>query len=773
MKLTIDNLDGNGARDYSAALCVEKPLKLERKLNEPTVCVALLDCGDAGLPIPARNGRVTASADNGPVLFTGYVAIEPAQLYAGAGLAGTIYRTQISAISDEWLLDRQQVPLSGNGYSQGIGQLLKTLTGRVDASRIATAGIADTATIGLYVPEAGHSWSRNAGALANMAYAAYRAVSGVLTLQPVGSVSHAFSDTSGTLNVGALQTSAVKELANDVTLTGLLEPTEYVTELFMGDGTTVLFDLTREPIGISAVKSKLINESFNGPAISTQVWQISDPGSHLSLTSSGLQMSGGNGLDGQTTLTAIDAIEIGGALVVEAGSVLLSAGSDGVLCGLYQGSTSIPNCFAGYRVRQSSGSTIIVPLVNGVETGTAFTIQSGHSYTLRIRVHSVELQRVLQTYYAMTGSGVQQFGGGLISAPVSLVFDLQDLGLASNTPATVLYDGSLTSSPATCGFSAVNSVNLLGSMGYSRMTQSGTGWVVSTPPAAAQYTRLIGVAGEGVDCKMERTGKVRFYAGRAPVANEIVTVTYRTAGRSIARLANTASIAAESASGVPGMARWLGKVEQPPTRSSMDCENAAEAVLSFSANPTAAWSGSYAEVNLQDTQDVWPGDFLALDSPSQGLVLNVIVRSVLIENSSSSPEVLLYKIGFANAWAEGLSMKLSANISADLFLPQQAGSAPGGVLSNMLGLRVIAATTSALQVDTGVVPPSGGGFEVRRRDWDFGSGVDQDLVLRSPVRSFSIPRSAQKEQYFTRMYDGSNPPIYSRFSSVIFTDVPV
>ena len=69
--------------------------------------------------------------------------------------------------------------------------------------------------------------------------------------------------------------------------------------------------------------------------------------------------------------------------------------------------------------------------------------------------------------------------------------------------------------------------------------------------------------------------------------------------------------------------------------------------------------------------------------------------------------------------------------------------------------------------------PSGGGFEVRRRDWDFGPGVDQDLVLRSPVGSFSIPRAAQVEQYYIRMYDGSNPPLYSRFSSAVFTNVPV
>jgi hypothetical protein len=102
-----------------------------------------------------------------------------------------------------------------------------------------------------------------------------------------------------------------------------------------------------------------------------------------------------------------------------------------------------------------------------------------------------------------------------------------------------------------------------------------------------------------------------------------------------------------------------------------------------------------------------------------------------------------------------------------------ASSAPAHLLANLQELQLVSATGTALQVDAGMDPPAGGGFEVRRRDWDFGPGVDQDLVLRSLVRNFSIPREAQVERYYVRMYDGSTPPVYSRFSSAVFTDVPV
>ena len=73
------------------------------------------------------------------------------------------------------------------------------------------------------------------------------------------------------------------------------------------------------------------------------------------------------------------------------------AASAGVVCGLYSGATQSANCFVGYNVRQSGGATVVVPFVNGAEVGTVFTLLRGHTYTLRIRLHCVEMQRVLQT----------------------------------------------------------------------------------------------------------------------------------------------------------------------------------------------------------------------------------------------------------------------------------------------------------------------------------------------------------------------------------------
>jgi hypothetical protein len=253
-----------------------------------------------------------------------------------------------------------------------------------------------------------------------------------------------------------------------------------------------------------------------------------------------------------------------------------------------------------------------------------------------------------------------------------------------------------------------------------------------------------------------------------------VTVSYRNERRSVARLADTASVASEAVNGAPGVCRWLGKVTAPVARSSMDCESAAQSVLAFATSRTAAVAGTYALVN--PAEDIWPGDVLAITSA--GVTSSLLVRSVVATDGNAVPEVLRYEVKFANdwatEWAAGIGVKLSEEIAADAWLPQTASSAPGQVLANLQQLTVTSLTGTALQVDAGTAPPAGGGFEVRLKDWQFGVGVDAaDLVLRSPVRSFSIPLAAQLERYYIRMYDASTPPVYSRFSSAVFVNAPV
>jgi hypothetical protein len=239
-------------------------------------------------------------------------------------------------------------------------------------------------------------------------------------------------------------------------------------------------------------------------------------------------------------------------------------------------------------------------------------------------------------------------------------------------------------------------------------------------------------------------------------------------------LANAASIAQESSNGaIPGTAAWIGTVTSPAPRSSLDCENAATALLDLSTNRGAAWKGTYTTWNMETQSDVWPGDVLAVNATSANINANLVVRSVELEwisgSSDSEPGGMVkYVISFANDWADALSIKTSATVPEDTWLPLQPESTP--TLAN-LGSLATSVTGSTITVNAVTVPPTNGGFEVRRRDWAFGPGTNSDLVLRSPVNNFTIPRESAMEQYYIRMYDGSTPPNYSRFSSAVFVNV--
>jgi len=775
MRITIDNLDGKGPLDYSAAVSADGPLKIERVLNQPSRCTGDLLFGgnfmpgaNPNLPLPARRARVVVSADYGPVLFTGYIATEPQQVYAGFGIGGPVYRAAFTALSDEWLLDKQAAVLTGDGFAVDGSTLLGALAERTAAGVLSTTETT-TNPVGVFTPGEDASFSATAAGIGSAAYSAYRAVSGTLLLQPVGSTTHAVDLDSPApgeaVQPAALSTANARELANDVTITGELEPAAYVTELFTGDGTTASFTLAHAPF--RSAKPTLLADSFTGATLNPQRWLLRDPGQHITLGSGGLALTGGS--DGNTTLAAQDQVELGGSLILEADSVQLTAPSDGVLTGLYSTAIQRANCIAGWNVTQYGGNTVLQPLLSGILSGSSYVLASDHSYTLRIRLHYAEMQRQRQTYYVRVDGALQSFGGGPIDATADVVFELVDLGNASNTPATVLYEGMLAATPTACTYAAVNSLSLTGSIGAVSVKQSGSAWITTTSSGGSITTRLSGLPGTGTDYQISSTGIVTFFAGRIPAAGDTITVCYRTRNRAVARLNDPASVAAEAASGAPGTARWLGKVVRPLARTTEDCEAAAQAVLALATSRAAALSGKYTAIN--PATDIWPGDVLAITT--DGETLNVVARSVTVADGHAAPELATYSIAFANDWAESLGLTLSEAVAPDAELPEAALAAPATTLASLSNLTVVSTTASAIQVDAGIDPPAGGGFEVRRSDANFSAKPSADLVLRSPVRGFTIPRAAFRETFYIRMYDASTPPIYSRRSAAIVTNLPV
>jgi hypothetical protein len=769
MKITI-----NG-QDYTAALDAARPLTIERKLNEPSVCQLWLSLTTNGtLSIPVRNQSIAVTGDDGTYYFTGYIAVTPLPEYAGLAIEGPRYRIAIQALSDELLLDQYLMPPSAGATGESAGALMTSLVTRTGVTGLSTTGLSLSVEVSNFVPEPGASWSKSAGQVASMARAAYRAINGALTVSSVQNTVHPLNETDGSLNLAALAfTASVKRaLANDVTVCGEHEPVAYVTEYFLGDGVTTQFYLAQDPFFPAASKSIIIRELFNEAQINESVWGDTGGAGYLTLGAGGLAMNGGNGIDGETLMIWLDPVEMGGTLLLEAVGVTLAPGSTGALAGFFIGRDTQAACIAGFQAtaQQGTGAVTLQPLIQGSAVGTAYAINSAYQYTLRVRVHCPENERELAMYYSYGDSGEISAGGQWDTAPGNVQMEIQQFVNGVGGIPLTLYDGAIASLPGACNVVASSSINLIGTMRALNLTNLGSGWVVSTPPSGGPYTRRVGTTAEAAECHLERTGKLVFYTGYAPVAGEQVAVSYRTVGRAVGREVNTASQTALAAAGMPVEAAWIGSVTNPPARSSADCRNAALVIEQASAGVSALWSGTYKGTRFSFATDVWPGDALLLNAPSTSLNAQVVVRTVKVTYSASYPDLVEYAITFANDWADDLAIKTSVTVPVDAWLP--AAIAPT-LLANLNTLTVTALTGTTVTVNAGVTPPTGGGFEIRLRDFAFMPGEDPMLVMRATQPNMTFSRISANDRFFIRMYDGSTPPNYSEFSTALFINLPL
>lgn len=760
-------------QDYSEALDGARPLQITRKLNEPSICAFALSLpGDGSLAVPARLAQLAVTGDDGTPYFSGYLAATPLPEYAGLALDGPRYRYALQAVSDELLLDQAPTTPSKGIAGLAAGALMTKLAGHTGSSALSTAALTLVTPVGQFVPEPGAAFSKSAGQVASQARAAYRAAAGALALAAIPAAIHNLSEADGSLALQnlALNATMKRALANDVTVCGEREPAAYVTEYFLGDGVTTQFNLSAEPFFEPAAGTTLIAELFNEPQINSAVWSTPAGGNFFSLGASGLMMNGGSGYDGQTELTWLDPVEMGGTLLLEAEGLTLANASTGILCGFFTGMQTASECLAGFQAvaQQGTGTVSLQPIVTGSASGTSYTLDPAHQYTLRVRVSCPEMQRQLATYLSYGDSGAVVEGGQGIQSPAQLLFEIQEFVNGVAGMPVILYDGAIANAPDACWVVAASSLNLHGTLRALHLSSLGSCWVTSTPAGGTAVTRRLGTAAQAAECHVERTGRLVFYTGFVPAASEQIAIRYRTVQRSVGRAVNAASQQALAGTAAP-IASWIGAVTSPSPRSSADCRNAAAVLAQSAASASALWSGTYNATNFDFASDVWPGDALAINATSCNLAAQVVVRSVALSYKSSTPDVVQYAVAFANDWADDLAIKTNATVPADAWLPVVVAPT---VLANLNNIAVTL-NGNTVTVVPGVTPPSGGGFEVRRRDYVFMPGEDTDLLLRGSQANLILPRLSADDRFFLRMYDGAAPPNYSEFSAALFINLPL
>jgi len=777
MKLQIDNLDGNGLIDYTATIDGAKLPQITRKLNQaPEMRVGVV-ANTAGFVVPADGARVVLSKASGQFLFTGYLTAAPAVQYLGWGERGPVYRYNLTALGDEMVLERKRPADRAPFVNRNAGNALRQLAQDLKPGMFDTSGMQDVDVLAEYVPDAQKTWAQHAAEIGVQARAVYRAMNGAMTFAPVGATVYTLNETDENFWPEGLTLDPVDALINDVTVVGEIEPEAYVTDYFVGDGLTLRFYLSQTPF--TKTSTTVFDEEYLGTALDATRWSVVDPGSAVLVSGGKLQIAGGTGADGATTVEFVELIEMAGATVLEHGDVEFSAASTGVLGGLYAGAVSVAGCLAGFQVTANGGQSNIQALVNGAASGTAVTTTTGHHYVLTTRLYSQEIYRRQQTFHSAAHPAGSGRGGAAVAADVRVVLEIHDIDPADPATrvaaATVLYDGVMTNAPQYCTYALVNAASMQCAIAFTELIAAVDAEVRSALPGQSYQTMLVGNLSEGAECNVT-SSELEFFSAYAPAPNQLIEVHYRGSGRAQARVTNPVSVTAHAHGTDDGVRSALRRAKSPAARTAADCENAALAIMDDAAG--MAWTGAYetwSDFLPGAAQDVFPGDELQVNAASRGAALAAIVREVDIAVKDLAGEHSRYTIRFAQDAAKWLGFEFEAGEIANLpEVTAQINTQVGNVfLVDLTAAAITQVTSTTVSVDAGTAPPQGGGIEVRWSDEGWGPDNDRNLVGRFATRTFTIPRLSAAQSCFLQQYDGSTPPKYSRYSAALYVDYPL
>ena len=781
MKLFIDNLDGSGSKDYAGFVDTNNSLRVVRKLNQPAELKVGLVSSAASFVVPVSGARVILSRDDGTDLFSGYVTTGPAYEYLGWNDRGQQYRYELCALSDVMLLDQKAPPPHPPFVARSAGDAFRQLTLDALPAWFDLTAIEAGDPIPYFSVDPAKLWTASAAEIAVSSRCSYRDDNGKLMFSPLAEKTHGLAESDAAFSPEKLQLQRVSRLANDLTITGQLEPSAHVKDYFVGDGYTSTFYLSQIPFTRSDQTSlynrTILNEEYQ--TLDPTHWVVADPAHALSVSGGQLQVAGGTGADGQTCLAFVEKIELGGATVMDHGDVVFSGASDGVIGGLYSGATSIAGCVAGFRITRAGANCNIQALVEGGLTGTSLSTQPGHHYVFTTQLYPGETYRMQQVFHSSTRASGNERGGNAVGCDVRIVLEVQDIDVSNPASqiaaATVLYDGVISNAPGFCNYVLINAATMQCSVSFTYLFLTVDALVRSTLPGQNPRTRRTGSLLEGAECRVSNSPTLQFYPEYIPAAQEAIEVTYRGRGHAMARVINAASIAALKNGADDGVRGSVRHVATPVPRTSADCEVAALALLDDAGY---GWAGQYqawSQFLPGNSRDVFPGDGLAVDIQSRAAKFLAIVSEVEVEAVDLGGEIFRYTLRFTDAGDPSLDFRFeTAAVRLSSVLTALDVSAVGNTyLPDLTGAEITAITSTAVTIDAGTAPAAGNGIEVRYSDAGWGADNNRNLVGRFTTETFSLPRYGRAQNYFLRSYDRSSPAKYSRYSTALHVDSPL
>ncbi|MGA6986874.1 MAG: hypothetical protein WBZ01_12535 [Terriglobales bacterium] len=781
MKLTIDNLDGLGPQDYTAFVDSNKSPILVRKLNSPAGLKFCLVAGTGNLVVPALGGRVTLNLSSGNDLFTGDIVEIPTYQYLGWADRGLVYRYEVDALSDVMLMDQKAPPPPPPFVDRNAGSAFDQLTAEALPGWFGVTGVQAGDPIPYYCVNPAKKWTASAAEIALSARCSYRDDNGNLLFAPLAANTYALAEGAATFSPVDLQLQSVNRLVNDLTILGPLEPGAHVKDYFCGDGETSYFYMSQKPFTrssqVALYNRTILDEIYT--ELDPTHWIVTDPLAVITVSNGQLQVAGGTGVDGKTLLNFVEQVELGGATMLEHGDVVFNGASDGVIGGLYAGAVSIANCIAGFRITPLGPYCNIQALVGGSVTGTPLATQAGHHYVFTTMLYPTETYRMQQVFHSSLHPSGSPRGGGAVAGDVQVVLQVQDIDPTNPAtqiaPATVLFDDVITDAPGFCTYALINAGSIQCSLAFTYIWLPVDALVSGTLPGEDPVTVLTGSLLDGAACQVTTAPALEFYPEYIPVANQLITVTYRGQSHASARVVDSASIAAHQSGGDDGVRGSVREIELPVPRTDADCEIAALALLDDAGQ---GWSGEYqawSQFLPGGAADIFPGDGLAVNVPSRAATFTAIVREVDVEITDIAGENSRYTLRFVDAGDPSLDFAFVAALmkQTQVLTPIDVSEVGNFYLADLTDAEATDVTSTTVTIDAGFTPPTGGGIEVRNSDQGWGIGYNGNLIGRFTTSSFTLTRYARAQDYFLRSYDSSTPPRYSRYSAALHVDYPL
>jgi len=762
MKLTIDNMNGAGEIDYTALLDSDAPPKIVRKLNQAPLCTAWLACHGSGISV-GGGSKLRLYRDSGALWFSGYLLNAPALSFAGMASGAPVFRMALSARGESSALDRRTLSEHASIGGCTAGQAVAALTAEVNPA-FNVSGVQPVAGAGSVTVETGELWSSSAVQIAEAARAMLTATDLALTMAPVGTVVRTLTDSDAGFAAEALKISVGGPVANDITVVGETEPGMYWRDCITATGSEEYFYLAET--AFKAKTTVLVQDDFSRTALDADRW-VSDVATPLSFTGGGVTCAGA------VALRFRDRVEVGGLNILEQTGISYVSG-DGIAGGLYSGGFAVNACIAG--VMMTGGK--ICPVINGAVNASVGQLEPNMLYEFRTLVFHPEPIRAGQVYSSSVCNGANARSSEAFSGTTHVVLTMRQIDPANPSttsgPQIVIYDGTLQNVPAYADYEPLWGLNLSCTLGYACASNLGAVWVQSSAQGRPWRTRVIGDVSAGAECYFSG-GELHFTAASEPVQNELLEIFYRTEALACGRVVDAASAQALANSEDNGTRSMVTHVTWPPPRTSLDCEQAARALLDDLTQ--AGYSGEYQSwvgSLPQGAGDVQPGEQWNITAAAWGLSCAVIVREVEIAFANLSDEYAQFKLQVANDAAQPFAIHF-ARTKHNALLTVVSSNLQDNVSARPAGLpdaRITTWSASTMTLDTGTAPIAGGGFEVRvEGDWGWGMSTGRNLVGRFTSQTFTLPQNGVTQTLYLRQYDASASPQYSAYSSVLNVEV--